>query len=199
MSPRSSSPDLPAGTCALPHLQPKGLLHTLAQPSAPFRRRDSGPVRGASPGASSQSTSISVTGWSTTFSTSQARSVTTPPPRGTLDLVGSQPPAAIQTPSLHQTQAGSESIVQGPPIEAEEAIATQIYPGITMDPSVRFGKPCIAGTRIDVATVVGAVGADDSLEAVQEAYGLNRDQVLAAVRYAAHVAAHLPPAVREVS
>jgi uncharacterized protein (DUF433 family) len=68
-----------------------------------------------------------------------------------------------------------------------------------MDPSVRFGKPCIAGTRIDVATVVGAVGADDSLEAVQEAYSLSRGQVLAAVRYAAHVAAHLPPAVREVS
>jgi uncharacterized protein (DUF433 family) len=65
-----------------------------------------------------------------------------------------------------------------------------------MDPSVRFGKPCIAGTRIDVATVVGA---DDSLEAVQEAYSLSRGQVLAAVRYAAHVAAHLPPAVREVS
>jgi uncharacterized protein (DUF433 family) len=68
-----------------------------------------------------------------------------------------------------------------------------------MDPSVRFGKPCIAGTRIDVATVVGAVGADDSLEAVQEAYSLSRDQVLTAVRYAAHVAAHLPTAVREVS
>ena len=41
---------------------------------------------------------------------------------------------------------------------AEEAMTTQIYPGITMAPSVRFGKPCIAGTRIDVATVVGAIG-----------------------------------------
>ena len=40
----------------------------------------------------------------------------------------------------------------------EEAITTQVYPGITMDPSVRFGKPCLAGTRIDVATVVGAIG-----------------------------------------
>lgn len=38
-----------------------------------------------------------------------------------------------------------------------------------MDPSVRFGKPCIAGTR----TV-----ADDSVEAVREAYSLSRDQVL---------------------
>lgn len=68
-----------------------------------------------------------------------------------------------------------------------------------MDPSVRFGKPCIAGTRVDVATVVGAIGAGEDLEAVQEAYDLSRDQALAAVRYAAHVAAHLPPAVREVS
>lgn len=75
----------------------------------------------------------------------------------------------------------------------------QIYPGITMDPSIRFGKPCIAGTRIDVATVVGAIGAGDNVESVQEAYSLSRDEVLAAVRYAAHVAAHLPPAVREVS
>ena len=76
-------------------------------------------------------------------------------------------------------------------------MTTQIYPGITMDSSVRFGKPCLAGTRIDVATVVGAIGSGDSVEAVQEAYDLTRDQVLAAVRYAAHVAAHLPPAVQE--
>ena len=75
----------------------------------------------------------------------------------------------------------------------------QVFPGINMDPDVRFGKPCIAGTRVDVATVVGAVGAGDSMEAVQEAYDLTREQVLAALRYAAHVAAHLPPAVREVS
>ena len=81
----------------------------------------------------------------------------------------------------------------------EGAMTTPVYPGITMDPSVRFGKPCIAGTRIDVATVVGAIGSGDGVGAVQEAYDLTRDQVLAAVRYAAHVAAHLPPAVQEVS
>lgn len=80
-----------------------------------------------------------------------------------------------------------------------EAMTTQVYPGITMDPSVRFGKPCLAGTRIDVAAVVGAIGSGDSIEAVQEAYDLTRDQVLAALRYAAHVAAHLPPGVQELS
>ncbi len=46
----------------------------------------------------------------------------------------------------------------------------EIYPGITMDSSVRFGTPFVAGTRVDVATVVGAVGAGESIAAVQEAY-----------------------------
>ncbi|MEO5742719.1 MAG: DUF433 domain-containing protein [Vicinamibacterales bacterium] len=33
----------------------------------------------------------------------------------------------------------------------------EVFPGISMDPDVRFGKPCLSGTRIDVATVVGAL------------------------------------------
>jgi uncharacterized protein (DUF433 family) len=68
----------------------------------------------------------------------------------------------------------------------------EIFPGISMDPSVRFGKPCLVGTRIDVATVVGALAAGDSFEEVQRAYSLTREQLLSALRYAAHVAAHLP-------
>lgn len=75
----------------------------------------------------------------------------------------------------------------------------EIFPGITVDPDVRFGKPCIAGTRVDVATVVGAIAAGDTAEAVAEQYELLREQVLAALRYAAHLAGHVPPAVREVS
>ena len=68
-----------------------------------------------------------------------------------------------------------------------------------MDAGVRFGKPCIAGTRVDVATVVGAIGAGESFDAVQEDYQLTREQVSAALRYAAHLAAHTPPAVIEAS
>jgi len=75
----------------------------------------------------------------------------------------------------------------------------EIYPGITMDPNVRFGKPCLTGTRIDVATVVGALAAGDSHETVQEAYALTREQILGALRYAAYIAEHLPPAVKKVS
>jgi len=33
-----------------------------------------------------------------------------------------------------------------------------------MDPDVRFGKPCIAGTRIDVATIVGVLAAGETAE-----------------------------------
>ena len=75
----------------------------------------------------------------------------------------------------------------------------EIYPGISLDPAIRFGKPCIAGTRMDVASVVAAIGAGESFEKVQEEHSLSRDQILAALRYAAHVARHVPPAVAEVS
>lgn len=75
----------------------------------------------------------------------------------------------------------------------------EIFPGVSMDPRVRFGKPCIAGTRVDVATVVGDLAANESFEAVQEEYQLTREQVIAALRYAAHLAAHTPPAVSEAS
>jgi hypothetical protein len=38
----------------------------------------------------------------------------------------------------------------------------------SMDPAVRFGKPCLAGTRIDVATVVGALASGDDVETVAD-------------------------------
>jgi uncharacterized protein (DUF433 family) len=71
----------------------------------------------------------------------------------------------------------------------------EVFPGITMDPSVRFGKPCVSGTRVDVATVLGAIAAGDTFVDIELAYALTRDQLLATLRYAAHVASHLPPAV----
>jgi uncharacterized protein (DUF433 family) len=75
----------------------------------------------------------------------------------------------------------------------------EIFPGITVDPDVRFGKPCIAGTRVDVATVVGAVAAGETAEVVAEEFSLTAAQIQAALQYAAHLTDHVPPAVREVS
>ena len=75
----------------------------------------------------------------------------------------------------------------------------EVFPGVSMDPDVRFGKPCLSGTRIDVATVVGALAAGDPEETVAKEYSLTSAQIRAALGYAAHVAAHLPPAVRQAS
>jgi uncharacterized protein (DUF433 family) len=75
----------------------------------------------------------------------------------------------------------------------------EIFPGITMNPDVRFGKPCVSGTRIDVATIVGLIAAGETVETVAAEYQLSIEQVRAALAYAAHVAAHLPPAVRQAS
>jgi uncharacterized protein (DUF433 family) len=71
----------------------------------------------------------------------------------------------------------------------------EVFPGISMDPAIRFGKPCLTGTRIDVATILSDLASGSSVEEIEAEYRLSREQITAALRYAAHVAAHLPPAV----
>jgi uncharacterized protein (DUF433 family) len=75
-------------------------------------------------------------------------------------------------------------------------VIMEVFPGITKDPEVRFGKPCIKGTRIDVATVLGGLAAGEKIEGIEENYKLSRDQIMAALAYATHVTQHLPPAVK---
>jgi uncharacterized protein (DUF433 family) len=75
----------------------------------------------------------------------------------------------------------------------------EVFPGVSMDPDVRSGKACLSGTRIDVATIVGALAAGDSAETVAAEYALSLEQIRTALAYAAHVAAHQPPAVRQAS
>jgi uncharacterized protein (DUF433 family) len=75
----------------------------------------------------------------------------------------------------------------------------EVFPGISMDPAVRFGKPCLSGTRIDVTAVIGALAAGDSFDEIADAYEITREQILSALRYAAHVAAHVPPAIQTAS
>ena len=80
-------------------------------------------------------------------------------------------------------------------ITARSETQMEVFPGISIDAHVRFGKPCIKGTRIDVASVLDYLAAGESSETIQDEYGLTREQILAALRYAAHVSRHLPPAV----
>jgi uncharacterized protein (DUF433 family) len=64
-------------------------------------------------------------------------------------------------------------------------------PEITRDPNVLAGKPVIAGTRISVELILNKLGAGDSVADVLADYPhLTRNQILAAVRYAATT---LPP------
>ncbi|MGB0911066.1 MAG: DUF433 domain-containing protein [Nitrospirales bacterium] len=68
----------------------------------------------------------------------------------------------------------------------------EVFPGISMEPDVCLGKPCVSDTTVDVATIVGALGAGQSMQDVQEAFQLNYEQVLTALRYASYVTDHLP-------
>jgi uncharacterized protein (DUF433 family) len=64
-------------------------------------------------------------------------------------------------------------------------MAIEIAPRIVVDEKVRFGKPVIKGTRVDVATIVGHLAAGDSFEEIIEDYPVTREDILAALAYAA--------------
>lgn len=68
-------------------------------------------------------------------------------------------------------------------------MATEIAPRIVVDKAVRFGKPVIKGTRVDVATVLGHLAAGDAVDDVMREYNLAREDVLAALAYAADIVA----------
>ncbi len=56
-------------------------------------------------------------------------------------------------------------------------------------PAVRLGRPVIRGTRVPVDVVVGQMAAGLTAQQVAEEYGMSRDDVLAALAYAARVLA----------
>ena len=61
-----------------------------------------------------------------------------------------------------------------------------------MNPDVREGKPCVSGTAIDVATIVGTLGTGKSFEDVEEIFQVTRAHIFSALRYASYVTDHLP-------
>jgi uncharacterized protein (DUF433 family) len=56
---------------------------------------------------------------------------------------------------------------------------------IVVDPKVRHGKPVIKGTRVSVDIILGSLAGGMSVEEVADEYGITRDDVLAAIEYAA--------------
>jgi uncharacterized protein (DUF433 family) len=59
---------------------------------------------------------------------------------------------------------------------------------ISGDPAILGGKPVIAGTRVSVAVIVGSIGGGMTVDEVISEYSLTREQVLAALWYAAELA-----------
>ena len=57
---------------------------------------------------------------------------------------------------------------------------------ITIDPEVRFGKPCVRGTRITVGEVLGFLAAGGTeIELTEDFPQLSHDDVLACLGFAA--------------
>lgn len=67
-------------------------------------------------------------------------------------------------------------------------MTTELVPGVTASPDVAFGKPVIEGTRLPVAVVLGQLAAGITIDEICVEYELTREQVLAALRYAAWLA-----------
>jgi uncharacterized protein (DUF433 family) len=61
----------------------------------------------------------------------------------------------------------------------------EIADRITMDEKVRFGKPVIKGTRVPVDLIIGKLAGGMTYEEVMAEYDLTRQDILAALDYAA--------------
>jgi uncharacterized protein (DUF433 family) len=60
---------------------------------------------------------------------------------------------------------------------------------ISIDPEISHGKPVIKGTRVPVEIVLGSLAGGMEIKDVADEYGITRDDVLAAIRYAARIVA----------
>lgn len=57
---------------------------------------------------------------------------------------------------------------------------------IEINPEIRFGRPCLKGTRISVYDVLGWLASGMSIEEILEDFPqLKRDQILACLAYSA--------------
>lgn len=62
----------------------------------------------------------------------------------------------------------------------------EIAVGITVDEKVRFGKPVIKGTRVPVDLILGKLAGGMTYEEVMAEYGLTKENILAALKYASN-------------
>lgn len=56
---------------------------------------------------------------------------------------------------------------------------------ISIDPEMRHGKPVIKGTRVPVDIILRSLTGGMGLKEIAKEYGIGREDVLAAIEYAA--------------
>jgi len=58
---------------------------------------------------------------------------------------------------------------------------------ISIDPNIRFGKPCIKNTRIAIVDILNWLSSGMSFEEISEDYpGINAEEIKAALAFTAH-------------
>lgn len=65
----------------------------------------------------------------------------------------------------------------------------EIAPHIAVDPEIHHGAPVIAGTRVPVSIILGSLAGGMSKDEVMQEYQLTKEDVEAALAYAADVVA----------
>ncbi len=60
---------------------------------------------------------------------------------------------------------------------------------VIIDPEIAHGRPIIKGTRVPVEIILGSLAGGMEIKEVAEEYGLKREDVLAALGYAAKIIA----------
>ena len=60
---------------------------------------------------------------------------------------------------------------------------------IGIDPEIRHGKPVIKGTRVPVDIILGSLAGGMGMKEIAEEYGTQKEDVLAAIEYAAKIVA----------
>lgn len=66
-------------------------------------------------------------------------------------------------------------------------MAVEIAPRITVEGSVRFGRPVIRGTRVPVTVVLEELATGMPINEIATAYGITPTDVQAVLQYAARV------------
>lgn len=78
-----------------------------------------------------------------------------------------------------------------------EAMHTERLDRITIDPEKCGGRPCIRGMRIRVTDVLALLASGASFEEILADYPyLEREDILAAIEYAAHLTDHAVQGLR---